>query len=150
MLTELDPQVRDLLQQFRANTAQHAAPATQLSVHERIVAKRERLKNLASQVGLPSEPVSETRDFAIRSRATVVPARLYVPASTQVPLRSVTPALLYYHGGGFVAGTSKPMTLSFEPSRTGRSVGSFRWHTVSPRRIRTLPQTRMSGRLPRG
>jgi acetyl esterase len=103
-LTELDPQVRDLLQQFRANTAQHAAPATQLSVHERIVAKRERLKSLASQVGLPSEPVSETRDFVIRSRATDVPARLYVPASTQVPLRSVTPALLYYHGGGFVAG----------------------------------------------
>jgi len=104
MLTELDPQVRDLLQQFRANTAQHAAPATQLSVHERIVAKRERLKSLASQVGLPSEPVSETRDFVIRSRATDVPARLYVPASTQVPLRSVTPALLYYHSGGFVAG----------------------------------------------
>ena len=104
MLTELDPQVRDLLQQFRANTAQHAAPATQLSVHERIVAKRERLKSLASQVGLPSEPVSETRDFVIRSRATDVPARLYVPASTQVPLRSVTPALLYYHGRGFVAG----------------------------------------------
>jgi hypothetical protein len=40
VLNELDPQVKALLEQFRADAAQHPAPATPLSVQEKIVASR--------------------------------------------------------------------------------------------------------------
>jgi hypothetical protein len=39
-LNKLDPQVKALLEQFRANAAQHPAPATPLSVQQKIVASR--------------------------------------------------------------------------------------------------------------
>jgi acetyl esterase len=41
LLSELDPQVKALLEQFQANAAQHPAPTTSLSPEERVAASRQ-------------------------------------------------------------------------------------------------------------
>ena len=102
LLNELDPQVEALLEQFQANAAQHPAPSTPLSAKEKIVATRQMTGTFAA-LKYPSESVSRTKDFDIPGPAGKVPVRLYVP-HTEEPLLIAAPILVYYHGGGFVAG----------------------------------------------
>src|SRR5258708_1529995 len=102
LLSELDPQVKALLEQFQANAAQHPAPTTSLPPEEKVVASRQ-LVSTSAILGYPAEPVLRSEDFNIRSPAGKVPVRLYVP-HTEEPLPIAAPAMVYYHGGGFVAG----------------------------------------------
>jgi acetyl esterase len=113
MLNELDPQVKALLEQFRANAAQHPAPATALSAKEKIIAARQMMTGAYAALRYPSELVSRTEDFAIPGPAGKIPVRLYVPHTIilsgwrgirEDPLPIAAPVLVYYHGGGFVAG----------------------------------------------
>ena len=59
-MSELDPQVKALLEQFQANAAQHPAPATPLSAKEKIVATRQRMGAFAP-LRVPSEPSQESK-----------------------------------------------------------------------------------------
>ena len=110
MLNELDPQVKALLQQFQANAARHPAPA--LSAKEKIIAARQ-MTGAYAALRYPSESVSRTEDFAIPGPAGKISVRLYVPHTIilsgwrgirQDHLPIAAPVLVYYHGGGFVAG----------------------------------------------
>jgi acetyl esterase len=112
MLDELDPQVKALLEQFQANAAQHPAPAAPLSAKEKITALRQMMGASAAR-RCPSESVSRTEDFAIPGPVGKIPVRLYVPHTIilsggrgirEDPLPIAAPVLVYYHGGGFVAG----------------------------------------------
>jgi acetyl esterase len=102
LLSELDPQVKALLEQFQANAAQHPAPTTSLSPEEKVAAARQ-LVSTSAILGYRAEPVLRSEDFDIPSPAGKVRVRLYVP-HTEEPLPIAAPAMVYYHGGGFVAG----------------------------------------------
>jgi acetyl esterase len=101
-VNELDPQVRDLLEQMRARRAQRPALGHSLSPDEKIAATRASIAGNAP-LRFPSETVSRVNDFDIPGTAGTIRARLYVP-NAEEPLPSPMPALVYYHGGGFVAG----------------------------------------------
>lgn len=99
-MSELDPQVKTLLEQFQENAVQH--PAASLSAMEKVVASRQ-LVSASSVLGIASEAVSKVEDFDIPGPAARIPVRLYVP-HTQDSMPTAAPVLVYYHGGGFVAG----------------------------------------------
>jgi acetyl esterase len=99
---ELDPQVKALLESFQAMAAQQPAQDYILSCQEKIAASRQRMKDSIG-LGIPSEPVSRVEDLRIMGPGGSLRVRLYLPCfdnSSPVP----APALIYYHGGGFVAG----------------------------------------------
>ena len=112
MLNELNPQVKALLERFQADAARHPGPATPLSQKEKIMATRERFNAFAG-LRYPSDLVSRTEDFVIPGPAGKIPVRLYVPHTIMLSsakgirealLPIAAPVLVYYHGGGFVAG----------------------------------------------
>jgi acetyl esterase len=102
LMGDLDPQVKTLLEQFEAKAVQHSAPATPRSAMEKVVASRQRVSASAA-LGIALEAVSKAEDFDIPGPAGRIPVRLYVP-HTEDSLPPTVPALVYYHGGGFVAG----------------------------------------------
>lgn len=53
--------------------------------------------------GLQSEPVASIENFDIDGPAGRIPLRLYVPHIERSPTTTAA-ILVYYHGGGFVAG----------------------------------------------
>ena len=97
-MSELDPQVKVLLEQFPAMAAQQPALDHSPSIDEQVASFRAMMKFSIALQGV-SESVFRVKDFDIPSSAGNIPARLYVPSAD-----SVLPALVYYHGGGFVAG----------------------------------------------
>jgi acetyl esterase len=103
MANELDPQVKALLEQIRANAAQHPAPSSNLSRQEKIAVTRQLMKSYQS-LRFPSESVSEIKDFDISGPAGKIPVRLYAPQIGNSSLPITLPVLIYYHGGGFIAG----------------------------------------------
>ena len=72
--------------------------ALSLSAAER----RNALKHLLSFAG-PSEAVSAVEDHALSGPAGALAVRLYAPAGA--PSGQILPGLIYFHGGGLVAGT---------------------------------------------
>jgi acetyl esterase/lipase len=102
MAHELDPQVKAHLTQMRASAALQPAADHALSAKEKIAGLRQRMGSLAA-LRLPAEPVSRAEDLDISGPAGHIPVRLYVPF-TKEPRPNSAPALVYYHGGGFVAG----------------------------------------------
>jgi acetyl esterase len=102
MAHDLDPQVTALLEQLSADAIHPPATGQTLSTSEKIAAMRLMVSGAAA-LGIPSEPVSAARDLDIPGPAGPIPVRLYVP-HTQQPLPAAAPVLVYYHGGGFVAG----------------------------------------------
>jgi acetyl esterase len=103
MLDELDPQVKTLLDQFRADAAQLPAPDHVLSPREKIELARQRTRTVSTTLGLAPEPVLRTENLDIPGPRGKVAVRLYVPQTSE-RLPASAPALVYYHGGGFVAG----------------------------------------------
>ncbi len=97
-MSELDPQVKLLLEQFQAMAAQQPALDHSPSIDERVATLRATMKFSTSLSGA-SEPVFKIKDFDIPGTAGSIPARMYIPSADPV-----LPALVYYHGGGFVAG----------------------------------------------
>jgi acetyl esterase len=102
-LNELDPQVTALLEQFKAQASQHPVPTSPLSQKEEIFAFREGMNGGVALFGGPAETVGRTVELDIPSATGGVPARLYVPSVKGVS-PSKPPVLVYFHGGGFVAG----------------------------------------------
>ena len=79
---------------------------------KKIIATRQMMAAYAA-LKYPSESVSRTEDFAIPGPAGKIPVRLYVPHTIilsgwrgirQDHLPIAAPVLVYYRGGGFVAG----------------------------------------------
>jgi acetyl esterase len=102
LVDDLDPQVKTLLESFQAMAAQQPAPDHILSTEEKIAASRQMVRD-AVGLGIPSELVSRIEDLDIPGPGGKLPIRMYVPHSEDSFPES-TPALIYYHGGGFVAG----------------------------------------------
>ncbi|HEV3258595.1 MAG TPA: sigma 54-interacting transcriptional regulator [Gemmataceae bacterium] len=69
---------------------------------DKVVASRQRVSD-SSAFGIALEAVSKVEDFDIPGPAGRIPVRLYVP-HTEDSLPPTVPTLVYYHGGGFVAG----------------------------------------------
>ena len=91
--TMLDPQARVLLDQM-------SAPG-QPGLHELSPRQaREAVDQLNVSLGGPPAVLPEIRDLLIPGPVGTIPARLYRPAGT-TPM----PALVYFHGGGFVTGS---------------------------------------------
>jgi len=54
------------------------------------------------KLGGPAPPIGRTEDFSIPGAGVDLPARLYTPVQT---LATPAPGLIYFHGGGLVAGS---------------------------------------------
>jgi acetyl esterase len=102
LMSELDPQVKALLEQSQANEGQQQTPDHIPTSDEKIAAAR-RMVSASAAHGISSEAVAKVEDFNIPGPAGKIPVRLYVP-HTEDPLPITAPVLVYYHGGGFVAG----------------------------------------------
>lgn len=103
MVSELDPQVKVLLEQSQATATQHPAPDHILTINEKMAALRQAISASAAALGIPSEGVAKVEDFNIPGPAGEMPVRLYVPHMEE-PLAAAIPSLLYYPGGSFVGG----------------------------------------------
>jgi acetyl esterase len=91
----LDPKVRRFLDRLAATNPQSALA---LSVEER----RARLTQLLSLFGMPEE-VAAIDQFELPGPAGPLMVRVYTPARAHI--RERLPGMVYFHGGGLVAGT---------------------------------------------
>ncbi len=98
-MNKLDPQVEALLNKLAA----HQPESTHSSEPAEKIAETRLSVKSATAFGLPSEPVLRVDDFDLPGPAGKVPVRLYVP-KTQASSPKLLPILIYYHGGGFIAG----------------------------------------------
>lgn len=101
-MSELDPQVKALLEQLWADRAQQPTPDHIPTPDQKIAAVRQRIRDAAA-LGIPSEAVSKVEDFDVPGLGGKIPVRLYAP-HWKDDLPAAAPVLVYYHGGGFVAG----------------------------------------------
>jgi acetyl esterase len=92
-----------LLEQMKAHAARQRAPERRLSAEEKIVSVRQMMMRLIHPLEFPSEPVFRIENLDLPGPAGSIPVRLYVPQAEMASPKSV-PMLLYFHGGGFVAG----------------------------------------------
>jgi acetyl esterase len=97
--TTLDPQVAALLERLQASAAPPPAPGHIPSPAEKIAGRRQRVDSFAA-FGLAPEPLSRVEDLEIAGPVQKIPIRVYTPQTL-----SPAPLLVYYHGGGFVAGS---------------------------------------------
>jgi acetyl esterase len=88
----LDPQSRFLLDQLAAQ----GGPA----LHEMSPAEARRAFE-SMRIPMPGEAVASIEDRRVPGPAGEIPVRLYVPDDAATP----SPALLYFHGGGWVIGS---------------------------------------------
>lgn len=96
-----DPQMAQVL---RALQAFNAPPLFTLTPEEarRQPSIADAVKSVLQQQGKPTdpEPVGNTRDTTVNGPAGPVPVRVYTPAGN-----GPFPAIVYFHGGGFVIAT---------------------------------------------
>ena len=97
-MNELDSQAKAILDLFHGESAKQSPSDPTPTAGERIAMARLQMRNFISLSGVP-EPVLKVEDINIPGPAGNIAARLYIPR-TGVPM----PALVYYHGGGFVTG----------------------------------------------
>jgi len=111
-MDELDPQVVALLEQMRQQAAAQPAPAVPSTFAERVAAARARSSRHTPVRGMP-EAVAKVVDRTLPGPGGAIPVRIYDPrdgraggadAAAGNEAISRAPALLYYHGGGFVSG----------------------------------------------
>ncbi|MFC0401058.1 alpha/beta hydrolase [Paraburkholderia rhizosphaerae] len=100
-MDELDPQVLAMLDERRRKTA--ALPAQEWP--QRLASVRERLERL-SALGGSREDVAQVIDRTLPGPAGAIPVRIYDPRGTDDERAEdrLAAALVFYHGGGFVAG----------------------------------------------
>ncbi len=101
-MNELDPQVTARLQQIKASDAVRPIFNRALSVSEKIAGLRRMMQRI-QPLGFPFEPVFRVEDLDLPGTAGKIPVRLYAPQADG-PAPNFMPTLVYYHGGGFVAG----------------------------------------------
>ncbi|GLG01927.1 alpha/beta hydrolase [Alicyclobacillus hesperidum subsp. aegles] len=85
----LDPVIREFLDRLHAIPT---PPLTNMTVQEY---RQRQMFNSA-----PNMPIAETRDFGIALPDRTLAVRMYRPAELHLP----SPALVFYHGGGWVLG----------------------------------------------
>jgi acetyl esterase len=110
-MDELDPQVVALLEQMRQQAAAQPASAAPSTFAERVAAMRARLARHTPVRGTP-EAVAKVMNRALPGPGGAIPVRIYDPRSDRAGGADAAgnkaldraPALLYFHGGGFVAG----------------------------------------------
>jgi len=90
----LDPHVDRFLRLLGASAPQGTADLT-------VEARREGLTALMRLAG-PQTPVARVEERTVPGAASPLPIRIYTPTGTSGDL---LPGLVYFHGGGFVAGT---------------------------------------------
>jgi acetyl esterase len=90
----LDPLVKGFLDQMQA------APGPKMS-EAGAPAAREIFVALMQLVGPKDVPVGKTENLTVPGPAGAIPIRVYTPVAAG---RDPLPALIYYHGGGFVIG----------------------------------------------
>jgi acetyl esterase len=104
----LDPQVQTVLQTLAEVAQTHLSktlgPTGALSVAEKIAVNRQMMTQILARFSHPLESISRTQDFEIPRSGGKIAVRLYVPQAVD-RLPNKAPVLIYYHGGGFVAGT---------------------------------------------
>ena len=91
----LDPTVKAFLDQMKA------AGMPKLQDVGAVVA-REQMIALMQMVGPRDVPVGKTENLTVPSAAGDIPARVYTPVASG---GEAMPALIYFHGGGFVIGS---------------------------------------------
>jgi acetyl esterase len=96
---KLDPQAQSILDQLVEIEANKTDSDRALSAEEKINGGRTFINSILIQVGIAPESVFKVEDFHIPSATGNIPARIYNPRRG-----APSPALIYYHGGGFVAG----------------------------------------------
>jgi acetyl esterase len=101
-MNKLDPEVTALLQQFKASAALQPPLDPTLSITEKIAAARQRMRQFLP-FGFPFEPVFRVENLDLPGPWGKIPIRLYAP-QVEAPASKFMPALVYYHGGGFVEG----------------------------------------------
>lgn len=90
----LDPQA----EQWLAGMAESGLPPlNEMSVAD----ARATYAAAVAEYGLPAEPVNNITDRGIPGPGGAIPIRIYTPLDT---LRRAMPALVYFHGGGYVLG----------------------------------------------
>ncbi len=95
MTTPIAPQAQALLDQMNAQ-AGNAPPAS--SPQEQVAAQRQAYRATIPLAGAP-EPVRRIEERTLPGPGGAIPARIYRPLE-----ESGLPVLVYFHGGGFVAG----------------------------------------------
>ena len=95
----LDPQAQALLDHIAAEMAKAPKPSHEPTEAERVAMTRQGYLGTIPLAGEP-ESVFDIEDLSIPGPGGAVPARLYRPAPSSGP----GPALLWFHGGGFVSG----------------------------------------------
>jgi acetyl esterase len=101
-MNELDPQVIALLQQFKASAALQPPRDRTLSVEQKVAGARQRMRHYHPH-GMPFEPVFRIENLDLPGPGGKLPIRVYVPRA-EPPAPELMPALVYYHGGGFIGG----------------------------------------------
>jgi acetyl esterase len=114
----LDPQVVALLEQMRQQAAAQPASAVVPAFSERVAAMRARVAR-STPVRGTAEAVAKVEDRTLPGPGGAIPVRIYDPRGGEIgnsggsssdgshagaAPAGFAPALLYYHGGGFVAG----------------------------------------------
>jgi acetyl esterase len=110
-MDELDPQVVALLEQMRQQAAAQPASAAPSTFAERVAAARARNSRHTPVRGTP-QAVAKVVDRTLPGPGGAIPVRIYDPRADRADGADSSagkaiaraPALLYYHGGGFVAG----------------------------------------------
>ena len=95
VIMPLDPRAKRFLDTLAAMNPPSALSLTAIE-------RRRALEQLLSFSG-PPEAVAAVRDLSIPGRAASIRLRLYTPAGAQPG--QVLPGLVYFHGGGLVAGS---------------------------------------------
>lgn len=93
----MNPQVQALIEAIRAATPPDAPRLWDLDP----VAARAAANLFFAALNHGGPEMAEVRDVAIPGRRGPIPAHLYVPRTA----RSLSPGLLFFHGGGFVIGS---------------------------------------------
>src|ERR1700742_4062430 len=100
-MKRLDPQVDAVITRIKAELAQQPSSWRPLSADEKIAETRY-MMNAFSGFGRPFEPMARVEDIDIPGPAGMIPARLYAPGTAAS--QGGEPVLVFYDGGGFVAG----------------------------------------------
>ncbi|MFC0573643.1 alpha/beta hydrolase [Paraburkholderia solisilvae] len=104
-MKELDPQVVAMLEEMRRQAALQSTAAPPATWLERLAAMRARIARPTPLRGTP-EAVASVADRTLPGRGGPIPVRIYDPRGDHLDGAAAepAPALVYYHGGGFVAG----------------------------------------------
>ncbi|CAB3756932.1 alpha/beta hydrolase [Paraburkholderia humisilvae] len=104
-MDELDPQVVAMLEERRRQAAAQPVATASMTWLERLAAVRARIVSMAALNGA-REAVADVNDRTLPGPGGAIPVRIYDPrgGAEESAAGRPAPAMVYYHGGGFVSG----------------------------------------------